>query len=80
MKENEWNVYLVAQLDKLGAFLGGLRKQCAIVTKNADRIPVNACPAANECWSIQRLKLLKVGSISNSADDFPDIKRRSEVF
>ena len=75
MQKDKWYIYLVTELNKLGTFFCRLGKKCTIVAEDTDWVAVNRRPTTNQRWSIQGLELFKVGTVSNSADDFSNIKR-----
>ncbi len=79
VQEHQRCVTRVAQLDELGALLGLLREQDAVVAEQADREPVDRAPAADQLVAVQRLELLEAAAVEHPRVDLTDVERDPHV-
>ena len=79
VQEQQGHVDLVAQLNELGGFLGGLREQGAVVAQHSQGIAMHPPPAAHQGGAVQRLELLEVGGIDDAGDDLAHVEGDAQV-
>jgi hypothetical protein len=70
LEEDQWDAALVAQLNEVGALLGGLAEQHAIVGDDSDRMPVQMGEPCDERGAVLALELVELAAVDEPRDHF----------
>ena len=79
LEEDEGNAALGAELDEVGALLGGRREEDAVVGDDADLVAVDGGETRDEGGAEVALELGEVGAVDDAGDDLADGQRLAEV-
>src|SRR5690606_3138864 len=79
LQENERNLALAAQLDKVRALEGGFGKQNAVVGDDAHRHSLQMSEAADQGGAVAGLEFVELGAVHQAGNDFAHIKGSAQV-
>lgn len=74
MQENERNLALRAELDKVGSLLSRLGEQDAIVGHNTNLVTIKVSKTSDQSLTIKFLKFLEARSIEYTRQNFVHVK------
>src|SRR5690606_19997430 len=73
LQEDQRNAALAAQFDEVGAFLGGFRKQDAVVGDDAYRHAVDMGESGHQRRAEACLEFIEFGAVDDTGDDFAHV-------
>ncbi|MNQ57944.1 hypothetical protein D3C85_721150 [compost metagenome] len=73
LQEQQGNSTLVAELDEVGALLGAVAVQHAVVGEDPHRHAADAGEAGDQRGAEQRLEFVKLGAIHQAGDELPGV-------
>ncbi len=79
LKENQWDIALIAQLYEVRALQRRFGEQDAVVGDDADRVAVDVSEAGNQRGAVARLEFLELRTVDQARDDLADLERVARV-
>ena len=79
LQEQDRHVHPVAQLDELGALVGLLAEQDAVVGEDAHGIAVDVPPAGDQRGAVQRLELVELAAVEHAGQDLARLEGDLDV-
>ena len=73
LEEDEGDPALGAELDEMGAFLGALAEENAVVGDDADGVAPEAGEAGDERGAVEAFEFVELAVVDEAGDDFADV-------